>query len=835
MRGRTWTTLRSGAGKVLAAGLVWMAMEVSSAMAELTIHVAAGASGSGTPESPAGSLEAARDVARASGRLGKEPVTIRVRAGTYRLDRTLVLGAEDSGSEAAPVRWVGEGVGGAEVVVSGAMRLEVKWEAWRDGIYRAVLSEAQVAALGPEGTDQLFVGGRRQPMARFPNIVPGKNVYDAWDLGHNVKPDARADALSPERVARWSNPGGAYVHAMHDALWGDMHYRVKGKKADGTLDLEGGWQNNRPSRMHAVYRYVENVLEELDAPGEWYFDRGTRTLYFMPPVGMDLTSASVELVRLRHLVELRGSVSKPVKHVRFEGITFRQACRTFMDNREPLLRSDWTTYRGGAFFVTGAEDVAVERCTFEQLGGNAVFVSGYARRVQVRGTLLREIGGNGIAFVGSADAVRSPLFNYDQKGDFAAVDRTPGPKSPDYPEGCVVEDCLLTRTGRDEKQTAPVQISMSRGITVRHCSIYGVPRAGININEGTWGGHLVEYCDIFDTVLETGDHGSFNSWGRDRFWAPQREVVEARVAKEPGLPLLDVVEPITLRFSRWRCDHGWDIDLDDGSSNYRIYGNLLLRGGLKLREGYRRIVENNVIVNDSLHPHVWFENSGDVFRHNIVMGSYPPAGGMPTTKWGEEVDRNLFVATEAERQRFASVGCDLHSVCGGAEFLDVKAGDFRVSTDSPARQVGFTGWNFGPGEYGVRSPWLRAIARTPVIPTEIRDPEKAPANVSSPLIYHWAECAIRDFAGEEYSAYGTSRQAPGVLLTGVGKKRTELKQGDVIVELNGKPIVSMNEMVRMLREAKEEKAASEELVLTVLRNQQRMTVRLPASLGLPVL
>jgi S1-C subfamily serine protease len=122
-----------------------------------------------------------------------------------------------------------------------------------------------------------------------------------------------------------------------------------------------------------------------------------------------------------------------------------------------------------------------------------------------------------------------------------------------------------------------------------------------------------------------------------------------------------------------------------------------------------------------------------------------------------------------------------------------------------------------------------------VIPTEIRDPEKAPANVSSPLIYHWAECAIRDFAGEEYSAYGTSRQAPGVLLTGVGKKRTELKQGDVIVELNGKPIVSMNEMVRMLREAKEEKAASEELVLTVLRNQQRMTVRLPASLGLPVL
>ena len=23
-----------------------------------------------------------------------------------------------------------------------------------------------------------------------------------------------------------------------------------------------------------------------------------------------------------------------------------------------------------------------------------------------------------------------------------------------------------------------------------------------------------------------------------------------------------------LRNNRWRCDHGWDIDLDDGSTNY---------------------------------------------------------------------------------------------------------------------------------------------------------------------------------------------------------------------------------------------------------------------------
>src|SRR5581483_8374911 len=78
--------------------------------------------------------------------------------------------------------------------------------------------------------------------------------------------------------------------------------------------------------------------------------------------------------------------------------------------------------------------------------------------------------------------------------------------------------------------------------------------------------------------------------------------------------------------SRWRCDHGWDIDLDDGSSNYHIYNNLCLNGGIKNREGYGRIVENNILVNNTFHPHVWYANSGDVFRRNIVFEKYRPVG-----------------------------------------------------------------------------------------------------------------------------------------------------------------------------------------------------------------
>jgi hypothetical protein len=62
------------------------------------------------------------------------------------------------------------------------------------------------------------------------------------------------------------------------------------------------------------------------------------------------------------------------------GFIFRHAARTFMDTKEPLLRSDWTIYRGGAVFFNGAEDCIVADCKFDQMGGNAVFVNNCNRR-----------------------------------------------------------------------------------------------------------------------------------------------------------------------------------------------------------------------------------------------------------------------------------------------------------------------------------------------------------------------------------------------------------------------------------------------------------------------
>ena len=100
------------------------------------------------------------------------------------------------------------------------------------------------------------------------------------------------------------------------------------------------------------------------------------------------------------------------------------------------------------------------------------------------------------------------------------------------------------------------------------------------------------------------------------------------VKKHPDMPKWDCRKTIVIRNNRWRCDHGWDIDLDDGSSNYEIYNNLCLGGGIKLREGYCRSVYNNVLVGYTFCPHVWYPDCRTSFRHNIVwQDGYNRLGG----------------------------------------------------------------------------------------------------------------------------------------------------------------------------------------------------------------
>ena len=780
---------------------------------EYYVSVSGSDTNPGTLAKPFATLQRAQQAARNAA--GREAVTVFVRQGTYYLPETVVFTAADSGTKAAPV--VYQAYEKEQPVISGGIRLkDLAWEPYKGGIMQAKV---------PVGftTDQLFVNGALQPMARYPNFNPKERIYNG----------CAADAFSPERAARWKDPAGGFIHALHAAEWGGMHYVITGKDAGNKVTYEGGWQNNRPMGMNNDSRFVENIFEELDAPGEWFLDSKKNVLYFYPPAGVDLATATIEAVRLRHLVEFRGTEQAPVRFISFKGLAFRHAARTFMETKELLLRTDWAIYRGGALFLNGTEDCTIEDCAIKHVGGNAVLVNKYNRRATVRGCHIANVGGNGIAFIGDPNACYNPV-GWNQQNQLDKIDKTPGPKTSNYPADCLVDDCLIHAIGQVEKQTAGVTVDMAQRIAIRHCSIYDMPRAGINFGDGCWGGHLIEFCDVFDTVKETGDHGSFNSWGRDRYWGLGGINVNDDKAWEANkaIVLLDAVKTTIIRNSRWRCDHGWDIDLDDGSSNYRIYNNLCLRGGLKNREGFYRVVENNIMIDNQcgcFHPHCWYKHSGDIVRRNIwCVEGYMPAGGMPATPWGKDMDYNLVhcpglteplpaLALAEQSKR------DEHSLLGDAMFMDPDKGDYRVKEGSPALKLGFV--NFPMDQFGVRKPALKAIARTPDLPKlgKAERPTRKILYVKKPANYAW-QARIRDISGlGDRSAYGLPDET-GVLFLDVPAAsqaaQAGFQKGDVIIACNDQPVRAMKELQKA-----RDKAAGSTLTISIIRKQKRQSIK----------
>lgn len=657
---------------------------------------------------------------------GTEPVTVNLRRGTYYLAETIVFTPEDSGTQRNPV--VYKAYEKEPVRISGGRRLPLQWQEYKAGIQMAKIERGIIDS---NSFDQLFVNGQRQQMARFPNRDPDAYVFDGV---------TSYDELC-KRAENWNKPQTGFMHAIHIHRWGSIHYRITGfDSTKGTLELEGGRQQNRTADFHKGQVMAENIFEELDDPGEWYLDRDKAVLYFYPPSGTDMQTAVVETAGLEELFIFSGSSVRPVRHISLEGIEFIHTARTFLGKYEPLLRGDWSICRLAAVRLKGAEDCSVRDCFFNQPGGNGVFFDGYNRRCQVTGSRFHRLGESAVCAVGSYQAVRSGAISYENNWPEEDYDTTPGPKSPDYPKDCRVQDCLIYNIGRVGKQTAGVFISMSEDVTVSHCTIFSVPRSGITVNDGCWGGHVIEFNDIFDTVIETGDHGPFNSWGRDRYWKtphhdpkPFHDPQDSRgqkLAKKRAL--LDNYKTTIIRNNRfWHAGgHSWGIDLDDGSTNYYIYNNLTLGCGLKLREGFFRRIENNIFL-DSINVHVCFDDKGDIFKNNIVVlnkgraayvgilakpldvtdwdfNLYWAGDGAPVKFVPGSVDPKLEGVREMNLQQWQAAGLDAHSIEADPMFVDPESLDFQVRPDSPARMLGFK--NFPMDRFGVITPELKKLA-----------------------------------------------------------------------------------------------------------------------------
>ena len=255
-------------------------------------------------DGPFATLEKARDALRAIDRKGqKTPLVVMLRGGKYFRRGPFVLDAQDGGTADAPVIYTA--YPGEQPVLSGG-RTVAGWRPYQGKIVQAAIPEG---AGGKWKFRQLFYHGQREVRARTLNFDPRKPFAAGWNrMEGPAEPKSEiAFKFNPaDFPRRWAKPTEAEVNLFFGADWGNNIIPIRSFEAEKrVIRLAHGmtcnskplailpytsnpaWLVDQQDDLLAFHRgqryFVENVLEELDQPGEWCWDSQEGKLYFWPP------------------------------------------------------------------------------------------------------------------------------------------------------------------------------------------------------------------------------------------------------------------------------------------------------------------------------------------------------------------------------------------------------------------------------------------------------------------------------------------------------------------------------------------------------------------------
>ena len=100
--------------------------------------------------------------------------------------------------------------------------------------------------------------------------------------------------------------------------------------------------------------------------------------------------------------QFNGSADAPLKHVHLTNVTLAHSAYTYLEPYEIPSGGDWAIHRGAAVFADGAESVIISGNKFDQIDGNGIFLSRYARNCSIKANDMAKIGDSGILVVGAS-------------------------------------------------------------------------------------------------------------------------------------------------------------------------------------------------------------------------------------------------------------------------------------------------------------------------------------------------------------------------------------------------------------------------------------------------
>jgi hypothetical protein len=633
-------------------------------------------------DGPLASLRCAQELVAALRRQQPDrdrPVVVGVRGGTYFLQDPLAFGPDDAGTEKSPTIY--EAVGDERPVFSGGVRIS-NWQVAADGRWRAVLDDVKA---GKWSFAQLFVNDQR----RFRPQLPKQGYYriaeelaptpEAAGKGHN-----QFRFAGDEIRADWANLGDVEVMPFHE--WSASRMHIASVVAPERRVVFSGWTQGTSgwAAFHKGYRYlIVNVREALSEPGEWYLDRPTGQLTYLPKPGERPDQAVVIAPRLEQLLTFRGDLpgKRWVQHLQFRGLSFAHANWTLPPQGQAFPQADIGL--NAAIAALGARKIAFDRCAVRHVGGYAMAFGAGSRHNRIENCELFDLAGGGIKLGHAGSGTWDQVHQMANDPEMHVSHHT-------------IRNCLIAHGGRLHPASVGVWIGQSSYNTLDHTEIADFYYTGISAG-WTWG------------------YGRSDAHHNDIGFNHVHAIGQGVLSDMGGIYTLGI-QPGTVVHDNHFHDiqsfgyGGWGLYTDEGSSEIVMENNLVHHtktGGFHQHYGKENRIRNNIFAvaaeqqlqRTRTEPHTSF-----FFERNIVY--WDNASPLLGSNWNDNnfrLDSNVYwhagkpvtfpgnLTLEQWREKRNQ---DQHSVIADPLFTDPKAGDFRLKPESPALKLGFQPFDY---------------------------------------------------------------------------------------------------------------------------------------------
>ena len=461
----------------------------------------------GTRQSPKATLTSAlrqaREWRRTEDNRIQGGITIYVEGGTYAFHEPVFIRPEDSGTKESPT--IIRSVGDEKVILSGGISIN-GWK--KQG--KVWVADVPVFNGRPLDFRQLWVNGKKAVRAR--------DVEDFEKMNRICSVDEKNEILYVPVVSirrlidNKGNLKAKYAEMVLHQMWCVANLRIRSVEVQGDsaairfhqpesrIQFEHPWP--RPmvtTDGHNSAFYLTNARELQDVPGEWYHDIDARKVYYYPREGEKMQEAEVIVPAVETLVRVEGTLDRPVRHIRFEKITFSyttwmrpsekghvplQAGMYLTDGYriDPKMQRNylnhlldnqgWLGRPAAAVRVVAARQIDFERCRFEHLGSTGLDYEEAVQGGVVRGCLFHDIAGNGLLVGSFSPAAHETHLPYDPA---------------DRREVCTqqqINNCYFTEIGNEDWGCLAIAAGYVGDVNIEHNEISEVPYSGISLGWG---------------------------------------------------------------------------------------------------------------------------------------------------------------------------------------------------------------------------------------------------------------------------------------------------------------------------------------------------------------